>query len=146
MSKIDAWFDNGWLKRHATSPAEIRMQLESADRDLADAEKDLSAAWRFAIAYTAGLRLCSVALLASGYIAEREQKHYRTIAALPLIIGSSVADLAGFLDRCRSKRHDVTYESADAISEAESAELIRAVRELSRYVRDWLKSEHPELL
>lgn len=146
MSTLDAWFENGWLKRHATSPAEIRMQLESADRDLADAEKDISAAWRFAIAYNAALRFCSVALLASGYIAEREQKHYRTIAALPLIIGSSVSDLAGFLDRCRSKRHDVTYESAAAISEEESGELIGGVRELRGRVRAWLEKEHPGLL
>jgi hypothetical protein len=70
MSTLEGWFENGWLKRHETSPAEIRMQLESADSDLANAEKDLSPAWQFAIAYNAGLRLCSVALLASGYVAE----------------------------------------------------------------------------
>jgi hypothetical protein len=146
MSTLEGLFENGWLKRHETSPAEIRMQLQNTDSDLADAEKDISAAWRFAIACNAGLRLCSVALLASGYIAERDQKHHRTIAALPLILGSSVSELAGFLDRCRSKRHDVGYQSAAAISEDESGELIRAVRELRGHVRAWLEREHPELL
>jgi hypothetical protein len=146
MSTLEGWFENGWLKRHETSPAEIRMQLESADSDLANAEKDLSPAWQFAIAYNAGLRLCSVALLASGYVAERDQKHYRTIAALPQILGSGVTELAGFLDGCRTKRHDVTYESAAAISESESAELIVAVRELRQEVRAWLEREHSNLL
>ena len=146
MSTLEAWFENGWLKRHETSPTEIRMQLEHADSDLTDAEKDISAAWRFAIAYNAALRICSIALLASGYRAVRDQKHYRTIAALPLVLGTGVSELAGFLDRCRSKRHEVTYEFADAISEDESAELIGAVRELRQQVHAWLEKEHTELL
>jgi hypothetical protein len=57
QTTLEPWFENGWLKRHETSPAEIRTQLENADSDLTDAEKDISAAWRFAIAYNAGLRL-----------------------------------------------------------------------------------------
>lgn len=78
MSTLEAWFENGWLKRHRTSVDEIQTQLESADRDLTDAEKDISAAWRFTIAYNAGLRLCSIALLASGYLAVRElRRHVR---------------------------------------------------------------------
>ncbi len=146
MSTLEPWFEHGWLKRHRTSAAEIQAHLASVERDLADAGADISAAWRFVIAYDAALRLCSIALLASGYTAARDQKHYRTIAALPLILGSGVSELAGFLDRCRSKRHALMYDSADAISEAESAELIGAVRELQRHVRAWLKREHPELL
>ena len=60
-----------------------------------DARKDLSNAWRFAIAYTAALRLCGVVLSAAGYRAAREQKQYRTIAVLPLIMGQ---ELTGAVD------------------------------------------------
>lgn len=145
MSLAD-WAENGWLKSHTTSPQEIGDQLVAAGRDLADAGKDLSASWRFAIAYNAGLRLCSVALFASGYRAAREQKHYRTIAALPLVIGDDADEISAFLDRCRVKRHDVTYEAADPVSAAEADELIVVVYELDRLLREWLERQRPELL
>jgi uncharacterized protein (UPF0332 family) len=136
---LEAWASNGWLVAHAVSPSEIRDLLSAAEADLLDARKDLSPAWRFAIAYTAALRLCSAVLHAAGYRASREQKHYRTIAALPLVIGPEARDLSDFLDRCRTKRHDVTYESLSAVTASEAAELIEAVEELGTMVRRWLK-------
>jgi len=75
MSSLEIWLQQGWLKRHHSSAQEIGEQLAAADRDLEDAHKDLSDAWRFAIAYTAALRLCSVVLFANGYRAARDQKH-----------------------------------------------------------------------
>ena len=58
-------------------------------RDLTDAAREeISTDWRFNIAYNAGLQLATVVLYASGYRAGRgESKHYRTIQALPLIMG-----------------------------------------------------------
>jgi uncharacterized protein (UPF0332 family) len=136
---LEAWATNGWLVRHAASTGEIRDLLSAAEADLADAKKDLSPAWRFAIAYNAALRLCTAALHAVGFRASREQKHYRTIASLPLVVGSETRELADFLDQCRSKRHDVTYESLSAVSASEAEELIGAVEELGNLVRRWLK-------
>ena len=52
MSSLEIWLQQGWLKRHDSSAQEIGEQLAAADRDLGDARKDLSDAWRFAIAYT----------------------------------------------------------------------------------------------
>ena len=135
------WADNGWLVRHQASAQETNDLLEAARRDLADARKDISAGWRFAIAYNAALRLCSAALQAAGYRATRDQKHYRTIAALPLILGSEVRELADFLDQCRAKRHDVTYEALSAVSDREAADLVKAVAELEHEVRTWLRSQ-----
>ncbi len=143
---LETWAANGWLKAHVMSAQEIAEQLAAAGRDLRDARKDISASWRFAIAYNAGLRLCSVALAAGGYRAAREQKHYRTIAALPLVIGDDAEEIATFLDRCRVKRHDVTYEALDHVSMAEAEQLIAAVRDLDRLVRDWLRRERPGIL
>ncbi len=136
---LDTWLANGWLMPHTASATEIRDTLAAAAADLADARKDISPAWRFAIAYNAALRLAGAALEASGYRATRDQKHYRTLAALPLILGPEVQELADFLDRCRTRRHDVTYESLTAVTDEEAQELIEAVAELTRLVRTWLR-------
>jgi hypothetical protein len=82
---LDDWVSNGWLMRQQAAPAEVRDALAAAAADLADARKDLSPGWRFAIAYNAALRLGTAALGVAGYRATRDQKHYRTIAALPQV-------------------------------------------------------------
>jgi uncharacterized protein (UPF0332 family) len=144
MSNLEIWLEHGWIKRHDSSAQEIREQLAAADSDLQDASKDLSNSWRFAIAYTAALRLCGVVLFAAGYRAAREQKHYRTIAALPIIVDGELQELSTYLNQCRSKRHEVTYESATIVSRHEVTELIAAAEELRDLVRDWLAREHQE--
>lgn len=139
MSLTD-WMANGWLVRHQATQGETADLIEAARRDLADARKDISPSWRFAIAYNAALRLATAALQAAGYRATRDQKHYRTIAALPLILGQDAQELSNFLDQCRTKRHDVTYEALSAVSDHEARELIEAVAELDKRVRSWLRS------
>lgn len=57
---LERWAENGWLKVHQTSMQEIRELFEGAIEDLQNAIKDLSAGWKFAIAYNAALRLCSI--------------------------------------------------------------------------------------
>jgi uncharacterized protein (UPF0332 family) len=143
---LETWVENGWLQRHEASAEEIGDLCLAARRDLADARKDLSPAWRFAIAYNAALRLCTAALYSAGYRATRDQKHYRTIAALPLLLGPDIRELAGFLDACRTKRHDVTYESLTALSQEEAQELIVAVGELDRRIADWLRKVRPDAI
>jgi hypothetical protein len=60
--------------------------LAIVDRDPRDAEGNISADRRFGIACNGALKLCAILLHASGYRPENLQ-HYRTIAALPLILG-----------------------------------------------------------
>lgn len=141
--KLDDWVANGWLARHQASGSETDDLIDAAHRDLVDARKDISPAWRFAIAYNAALRLCTAALQVAGYRATRDQKHYRTIAALPLIVGADAQELSDFLDQCRTKRHDVTYDALSAVSVREAEELIEAAVELEKRVRSWLKSRGP---
>ena len=140
------WAENGWLKPHKTSRSEVVGLLAAAARDLDDAGQGISAGWRFAIGYASALRLCSVVLHASGYRASREQKHYRTIRALPLVFGSDMLELAEFFERCRVKRHALTYESVTAISHAEADDLVNAVGELRERVEVWLQERHPDLV
>lgn len=82
--------------------------LSIVDRDLRDAEVGaLSNDWKLGIAYNAALKLCTILLHASGYRPEKELQHFRTIAALPLILGDRHKDAAEYLDSCRKKRNTV---------------------------------------
>lgn len=85
---LKQWAANGWLKPHQTSPREVQDLLSIVKRDLADAEGDISADWRFGIACNATLKLCTILLYASGYRAEKNLQHYRTLQAMPLILGA----------------------------------------------------------
>lgn len=142
---LDDWVRNGWIKPHRTTPQEISQHLAGVRADLGDAAKDLSPDWRFVIAYNAALRLGSLLLGVSGYQAERSQKHYRTIAALPLILGPELRDVSIYLDRCRVRRSGITYEAMGRVSETEAAELITEVERLRQRVEAWLAAEHPDL-
>jgi hypothetical protein len=145
-ANLKSWVESRWLKSHRSSPAEVATLLAAVDDDLANAKKDLSPAWRFNIAYSGALGAATVLLAAAGYRAERDNKHYRTLAAIPLILGSGSRELAGFLDRCRTMRHDVTYEGVRSISAAEADELIQAVEELRNKAATWIRKHRPDLL
>jgi len=140
------WQDNGWLRSHKTSRQEIRDLLRIVDRDLDDAGRDLSADWCFGIAYNAALKLCTVLLHASGYRAERNLQHYRTIQALPLILGVDRKSDTAYLDVCRVKRNQAEYDRVGVVSTSEADELVSFVEELGTQVNEWLREKHPELL
>jgi hypothetical protein len=74
---LKQWADNGWVREHRTSPQEIADLLSVVDRDVADAQADISADWQFGIAYNAALRLCTIFLYVSGDRAERTLQHCR---------------------------------------------------------------------
>ena len=140
------WADNGWLKSHKTSAAEIGNLLAIVDRDLKDAvEGGISADWRFGIAYNAALKLCTILLYAEGYKAERTLQHYRTIQALTLILGLERKNDANYLDACRAKRNIVEYDYIGGVTENDADELIEFVKQLKDEVETWLEKEHPNL-
>ena len=143
---LKQWADNGWLRPHESSSQEITGLLAIVERDLSDAEGDISADWRFGIAYNAALKLCIVLLHASGYRPEKNLQHYRSIAALPLILGDEWKDEADYLDTCRRKRNIAEYEMAGVASQQDATELVDFVKELRQEVWDWLKKNHSKLL
>src|SRR3989338_6782486 len=81
--------------------------MSIVDRDLKDAEGEISADWRFGIAYNAALKLCTILMHASGYRPEKTLQHFRTLAALPLILGDERKDDANYLYKCRLKKNTV---------------------------------------
>ncbi len=140
------WANNGWLRVHKPSPQEIRDLLQIVERDLQDCQATaVSVDWQFGIAYNAALKLCTILLHAEGYRAEKNLQHYRTIQALPLILGAQRKADADFLDACRSKRNIVEYDRIGAVSTAELEDLIQLVKELRGVVLRWLRERHPEL-
>ena len=138
------WVDNGWLRRHQTSREEMSDLLGIADRDLADAKSTISADWRFAIAYNAALKLCTVLLYAEGYQAEKTLQHYRTIMALPMILGPQRKKDADYLNACRAKRNIVEYDRVGGVTDQDADELIKFVREFREDVLSWLKEKHSD--
>jgi len=143
---LKQWSDNGWLKTHTTTPEEIENLFQIVERDLKDARSGVSADWRFGIAYNAALKLCTILLYVNGYKAERNLQHYRTIQALPKILGSGKSNDASYLDTCRAKRNTAEYDSVGVATEHDSDELIEFTESLRDEVTAYLKKKHPEVL
>lgn len=144
--RLQQWAANGWLRPHQTSRQQIADLLSIVDRDLEDSLRDLSADWQFGIAYNAALKLGTILLYASGYRPEKNLAHYRTLQALPLILGASRSNDADYLDTCRAKRNTAEYDAAGTVSQSEADELREFTRELRIEVIDWLRSHHPSLI
>jgi len=144
--RLQQWAANGWLRPHQTSQQQVADLFAIVERDLADSERDLSPDWQFGIAYNAALKLCTILLYASGYRPEKNLAHYRTLQALPIILGASRADDADYLDACRAKRNTAEYDIAHTVNQSEADELRGFVRELHSAVLAWLRQCHPLLL
>jgi hypothetical protein len=142
---LQDWAHNGWLRPHQSSPQEIADLLAIVERDLADAGGNISADWRFGIAYNGALKLCTILVQASGYRPEKNLQHYRTLAALPMILGQEREDDADYLELCRRKRNITEYDRTGAASEADAVELIEFTKALQADVLAWLQREHPHL-
>lgn len=142
---LQQWADNRWLEPHVTSPEEIANLLAIVDRDLTDAGGGISPDWRFGIAYNAALKLCTILLYAEGYRAVRTLQHYRTIQALPLILGPEHRANADYLDACRKKRNIVEYDYVGGATEENVLELMAFVQDFRETVLDWLTHHYPQL-
>ncbi len=142
---LQQWAENGWLRPHKTSAKEIKDLIHIVERDLKDAAEGISTDWQFGIAYNAALKLCTILLYASGYRAERNLQHYRTLQALPLVLGAEKKSDAEYLDKCRAKRNTVEYEYVGAVTEAETKELISFVKDLKVHALGSLGKNHPDL-
>ena len=144
--RLQQWASNGWLRPHQTNKQQVTDLLAIVERDLADSESDLSPDWQFGIAYNAALKLCTVLLYARGYRPEKNLAHYRTLQALPLILGAERVDDSDYLDACRAKRNTAEYDAAGTISQSEADELRAFTRELQNDVLTWLRQNHPALI
>jgi hypothetical protein len=146
MTSLRDWAESGWLRSHTTSKEEIAGLLGIVERDLDDSRREISADWRFGIAYNAALRLCTILLYAGGYRPERSLQHYRTIQALGLILGPDRRADVEYLEVCRKKRNVIEYDAAGTVTDRDAAELGAFVVALRDRVLAWLREHHAELL
>ncbi len=143
---LKQWAASGWLRPEPPSRKEIGNLFLIAERDLKDASTSISSDWRFGIAYNAALKLCTILLRAEGYRPTHGLQHYRTIMAMPLILGDSRKGDAEYLDSCRSKRNIVEYDYVGGVSNSETTELLQFTVNFKAEVLDWMKRNHPELI
>lgn len=143
---LQDWASAGWLRAHQATAKQVAEQLALVERDLQDATADVSADWQFNIAYNAALQLCTILLHASGWRAEKNLAHYRTLQSLSLILGAERQDDADYLDTCRTKRNQTEYDAAGRVTREEARELANFAQELRKSVTEWLRKEHPDLL
>jgi hypothetical protein len=146
MTSLRDWAESGWLRPHTTGKEEIGGLLGIVERDLADAQRDISPDWRFGIAYNAALRLCTILLYAEGYRPERNLQHDRAIQALGLILGPDRKADVEYLEVCRRKRNAIEYEAAGTVTDRDAQELVSFIVDLRDRVLAWLEEHHPELL
>jgi hypothetical protein len=143
---LQSWRQNSWLVEHATSPEEITNLLGLSDRDLAACQvEQLSADWRFAIAYNAGLQAATAALAAAGYRATRDNHHYRVIQSLEFTTAPD-RRVIDTLDGFRKKRNISSYDLAGSVSDKEAGEMLKLAISLRGDVERWIRATRPELL
>ena len=97
-------------------------------------------------ANNAALKLCTVLLYAEGYRPVQSLAHYRTLKALPLILGEDRKADADYLDTCRTKRNTIEYVCVGSATRADAGELIKFAQSLEKDVMEWLHSRHPDLV
>lgn len=144
---LEKWVEYGWLRREATSPAEIKDLLGIVDRGLADSKVEaVSTDLRFIAAFSAALTVATAALRASGHrTATQAGHHVKTIESLELTIKASPKIIQRF-KTFNNKRNKSSYDVAGAVSDQE----LDAMRKLATELKDstvvWLQEFHPELL
>src|SRR5208283_3846052 len=127
---LQDWRKNAWVTEHKSSAQEIQGLLALVERDLGDCRSpQLSADWRFNIAYNAALQAATAALAAAGYRAAREAHHYRVIQSLSLTIGAAPGTVRQ-LDAFRKKRNLASYEVGGRISNQEAEEMAALAEKL----------------
>lgn len=143
---LQDWLNQGWVTEHKSSAHEIKGLLALVERDLHDCRTgQLSADWRFNIAYNAALQAATAALAAAGYRAARDGHHYRVIQSLGLTIGAASGTVR-HLDAFRKKRNLSSYEVGGRISDQEANEMAKLAEKLRDEVQRWIKANHPPLL
>ena len=129
-----------------SSKQEIVALRKMAARDLQDASAvNISADARFAMAYSAARAATTIILRANGYrVKSGDGNHHLTFRAVESAEPTFAAHVMYF-DRCRRKRNDIFYHSADVVSVTAAEELIAEASRFLLAVERWLKDHHAQL-
>jgi len=115
-------------------------------RCLKDSAFPLSPDSRFGLAYNAARTLAAMAVHAAGYrIKHRGGGHYNTFLALKAAMGPSIHTMADYLDLCREKRNELSYEAANVVTDTDADELVTKTEELRKNIESWIALNHPHV-
>jgi len=137
-------------KRVAAEPA-TKQELDDlrsiVTRSVADAETPgLSDDGRFSMAYNAGRTLALMVVRAEGYRPKSAGGgHFNTFMAFEAADPGAFQQLAAYLDACRQKRNDLSYDVANVAATTETDELIRRTKQFQQDAEAWITARHPTL-
>lgn len=135
------------VETHTTSEQELDDLRSAVDRNLRDAAiHQLSADNRFAVAYEAALLLGKMAVACAGYRVKGLGAHQTTFAALKLALGAGIGKTAAYLERCRRRRNELSYDMAGVVTDTEVAEILAQAQTLQKTVEQWIAENYPRLL
>jgi len=83
-----------------------------------------------------------MAIACAGYRVKGRGAHGTTFSALKLVIGKPVAKTAGYLELCRRKRNDLTYEVSGIVTEQDAADVLSEAIALHQQVEAWIAQHH----
>jgi hypothetical protein len=138
--------DQRLVERHQTSAEELADLRNAAHRNLCDAAiMQLSADNRFGLAYEGALLAAKMALACAGYRVKGPGAHHTTFVALKLVLGKDILQTANYLERCRRKRNELTYDAAGIATDEDAKELLAKAASLQAVVEKWIAATHPDL-
>jgi hypothetical protein len=97
------------------------------------------------LAYEAALLLAKMAVACAGYRVKGPGAHQTTFAALKLALGPNVVNTARYLERCRRKRNELSYDTAGVATDTEAAELLAQAQAMKNIVEQWIDANYPRL-
>ena len=128
------------MERRPSSPAELAELRRLAQREISDAGvAGLSLEGKFEHAYAAARALALMVVRTEGYRPTATGgSHYNTFLALEAADPGTFARYSAYLDTCRAKRNDLSYDLARATSETEVRELLKVIPGLAGVVDSWV--------
>lgn len=138
--------NEGRVEAAPAGKAELADLRAIVARCLKDSALPLDPDNKFSLVYNAARTLAVIAAAAAGYrIKHRGGGHYNTFVALKAAMGASIHTMADYLDDCREKRNELSYEAANVVTETEVEELLVKTKELQALVESWITVNHPHL-
>jgi hypothetical protein len=148
MMSLEAWREAGLLVRHEATPEEIADLLAVAETNLRDAAiAELSPERKLGCAYGAILSVARGALHAAGYRVPKSNPshHHYTIQSLRYTVGLTPSIVLQ-IEALQKKRNTADYVRVGDVSDTLAAQARALARDTLSGVRQWLFTNHPELL
>jgi len=119
LSKLKS---SGHIREIPIDKKQVEDLVRLAKRDLKVSEKLLpeNLDWSYIVAYNSMLQMSRAFMCSYGYTTSEEEHHKTVVEFLTAILGNTEKEMVSMLDRMRRKRHEVTYDESDIVSDFEA--------------------------